>query len=361
MKHRSKVALCSAVALTALVSVVGSASAAHVGNVYTMTNSTDPARGNEVVVYNRQADGSLTYNMRRATGGVGSGPAPTSVVFGIDIPATADGIGSQEGLVLNPKGTQIFAVNSGSDSVTCLPIESDGSLGAAVTVDSGGVFPASLAVRGKHIAVLNSGNVGNITTFNVGSDCGMERLSGTISLAGLGNSPPFPDPAPNEVLTTAAQISFTPDGSKLVFTIKGGPPGGSGAVGIVDVAKNGRVNVGSLVVTEGSLFDPGMGTAAPFGFDFDSNGNLILTQVGSHSVSSYGINANNTLSPISGPVQISATGGGADPGEPGIPLLDRHCPWCGPERSGHRLCGKLRRHPRHQRRFAGWSRRPGRR
>ncbi len=305
-------------AVTALL-VAGPATAAHVGNVYTMTNSTDATLGNEVVVYNRFADGSLKFNMSRATGGAGSGPAPTSTVFGPLIPATADGLGSQNGIIINDKGTKLFAVNAGSDSVTCFPIETDGGLGTPKIADSGGVFPASVAVHFKHLAVLNSGNVGNITTFRIEPDCELERLPGGLSLAGFGNDVPFLDPAPNEVLTTAAQVSFTPDGSRLVFSLKGGPPNFGGAIGIVDVGKKGRLMTSSLVVTEGAIFNGGNGTAGPFGFDFDSNGNLVLMQTNSFTMSSYAINDDNTLSAIGGPLQISATAGGPVLGNPGFP------------------------------------------
>ena len=124
-----------------------------VGTVFTMTNGTDPDRGNEVVAFHRLDDGTLSVAGYFPTGGVGSGPAPTSTVFGVPVPANADGLGSQGGLLLtdpNDDGSRLlFAVNAGSNSITCFRVEDDAdgaTLSQPTTVASRGVFPASLAV-----------------------------------------------------------------------------------------------------------------------------------------------------------------------------------------------------------------------
>ena len=127
-----------------------------VGKVFTLTNSTDPARGNEVVVYDRLEDGTLVFRASFATGGLGSGPAPTSTVFGSPVPATADGLGAQGGLILNGE-EQLFAVNAGSNTITSFDIDEDGLLTSRNTVDSGGVFPVSLTFNDGTLFVLNSG------------------------------------------------------------------------------------------------------------------------------------------------------------------------------------------------------------
>ena len=88
------------------------------GAVFTLTNSA--VRGNEVVVCERNGNGALRLVGTFPTGGRGSGPAPTSSVFGAPIPATADGLGSQDSLVLSPNLRFLFAVNAGSNSITCL-------------------------------------------------------------------------------------------------------------------------------------------------------------------------------------------------------------------------------------------------
>src|SRR5215212_9533893 len=94
------------------------------GAVFTMTNSA--VRGNEIVAYERAANGSLRLLGAFATGGQGSGPAPTTTIFGAPVPATADGLGSQGSLRLSADNRFLFAVNAGSDSVTCFRVNADG-------------------------------------------------------------------------------------------------------------------------------------------------------------------------------------------------------------------------------------------
>src|SRR5689334_10131074 len=67
-----------------------------VGAVFTMSNSA--VRGNEIVAYNRGQNGSLKQAGVFPTGSLGAGPSPTSTVFGVPIPATADSLGSQRSL-----------------------------------------------------------------------------------------------------------------------------------------------------------------------------------------------------------------------------------------------------------------------
>lgn len=289
------------------------------GAVFTLTNSA--VRGNEVVAYERRQNGALRLLGTFPTGGRGSGPAPTSSVFGAPIPATADGLGSQESLVLSPGRRFLFAVNAGSNSITCFRVNRDGPgplLRNARTVDSGGTFPVSLTFRatdgGGLLFVLNSGDTGNITGFRVAANCALTRVANGQSgpLNALVDDPPFPDPEPNEVLTTPGQVGFTPDGRKLVVTIKGGPQAGEtglpeGAIAVFDVNSNGRL-IGSPRVTP---FDRDEGTAGPFSFIFDHDGNLLVNHANSFTFAAYRVQATGALRPIGDPVPISALGDGS--------------------------------------------------
>ena len=94
-----------------------------------MTNGTDPALGNQVVAFHRLDDGTLSVAGFFPTGEFGSGPAPTSTVFGVPVPANADGLGSQGSLLLSEPRADgarlLFAVNAGSDSISCFRVEAD--------------------------------------------------------------------------------------------------------------------------------------------------------------------------------------------------------------------------------------------
>ncbi len=77
------------------------------GAVYTISNAT---AGNEVVVFDRAADGSLTLRESVSTGGLGTGA----------------NLGSQGALVLSDNNRWLFAVNAGSVSVSSFEVKADG-------------------------------------------------------------------------------------------------------------------------------------------------------------------------------------------------------------------------------------------
>src|SRR2546425_12670706 len=75
------------------------------GDVYTLTNG---AGGNQVAVFDRGNDGTLTADGTVSTGGLGTGA----------------GLGSQGALAV--EGRQLLAVNAGSNSVSLFSIDNDG-------------------------------------------------------------------------------------------------------------------------------------------------------------------------------------------------------------------------------------------
>src|SRR5687768_6153734 len=77
------------------------------GAVYTLTNSPG---GNEVLVFNRFADGSLAFQGSYATGGLGSG----------------SGLGSQSAVVLSKNHQWLYAVNAGSNQISAFAVTGNG-------------------------------------------------------------------------------------------------------------------------------------------------------------------------------------------------------------------------------------------
>src|SRR6185436_4443960 len=86
--------IAATVAPQARISVAG-------GAVYTATNSVN---GNSVLVFDRTADGGLTYVNAFSTGGQGSG----------------NGLGNQGGLALTADGKFVLVVNAGSNDISVL-------------------------------------------------------------------------------------------------------------------------------------------------------------------------------------------------------------------------------------------------
>ncbi|WP_179137228.1 lactonase family protein [Candidatus Entotheonella palauensis] len=242
-------------------------------------------------MYGRKADGSLVIQGYFPTRGLGSGPAPTSTTLGAPLSVAADGIGSQHSLILNKNHRCLFAVNAGSNTVTAFQVHAGIGLRLINTVNSGGVFPASLAVQNQVLYVLNTGLSGTLMGFTVSSDCGLAPLAGgRQDLAVFTAS--SPEPKPNDILTTPAQVAFTPKGDKLVISVKGGPAANDdGRVVVFNLTSQGRI-AGEGTATHFSAAEK---TGGAFGFDFSARGDLIITHVGSFTVSSFTIASNNTL------------------------------------------------------------------
>ena len=155
------------------------------GAVYVLSNQ---PTGNDVLVFARHADGTLSAPVSVGTGGNGTG----------------GGLGSQGAVVLDGSGRHLYAVNAGSNSITSFRVRPNG-LERVGVVDSGGVMPTSIAVDGDLVYVLNAGGAGLITGFTA-HDGDLEPIAGsTRPLSAAATAP--------------AQVSFTPDGEQLIVTV----------------------------------------------------------------------------------------------------------------------------------------------
>jgi 6-phosphogluconolactonase len=237
--------------------------------VYTITNA---AEGNEVAVYERAADGSLTFMASYPTGGLGSGA----------------GLGSQGAVVLRENGRRLFVVNAGSNEISVFAVRSNG-LHLLDVVDSGGEMPISLTIHGRNLYVLNAGGSGNITGFRLRNNGMLEALDGStqpLSNSGTGDSP------------QPAQISFSRDGRLLVVTEK--------ATNLIDVYQV----QGGIAGPPATHPSAGM---TPFGFAFAKRHDLIVSEAfgGAPSVSavsSYNVDKDtfDVVSPSVGTTQTAA-------------------------------------------------------
>lgn len=220
------------------------------GFVYVQTND---AEQNKVVVFGRDADGTLTRLGYHSTGGKGSGalhlPSQSSVVLGDD---------------------RLFVTNAGSDDISVFSV-TGGELELLERVPSGGSAPRSVAVHGSRVYVLNTGGSANIAGFVLGGEQ-------------LGSPRPLPEGS------DPAQIAFTPDGRTLLVTDRASDSIHAFAVDAAGVA--------DAPVTHRSS---GM---TPYGFDITSDGVVVVTeaagaQAGKASASSYKLSGPGQLAPVS--------------------------------------------------------------
>ena len=239
------------------------------GAVYTETNGTP----NQVLVYDRAPDGTLSPGVAFNTGGTGAGLVHPP----------------QSAIALSQDGRWLFAVNAGSNDVTVFAVKPWG----LVQVDkepSGGSMPVSLTVHNHLLYVLNAGGTANIAGFHIGPFGKLHAVPGSIKpLSGLTT---FPE-----------QISFNPAGDVLAVTEKG--------TNLIDTYKVNFWGAAASPVTHASS------GPAPYGFAFDNRGMLLVSEA-SGALSSYEANAHQfdvisgsvSNGPLGSPCWVAITGNG---------------------------------------------------
>ena len=230
--------------------------AAAVGGVFVTTNATS---GNAVVAFARAADGTLTPSGTFGTGGAGTG-------------GTLDPLASQAAVVLSDDHQRLYVVNAGSNSISTFAV-SGGSLAPLGTVPSAGTLPVSLTVSRNALFVLNAGS-NAVAEFVLGADG--TPAAAPIATASLGT------PA-----SGASTISASRDGRFVLVTERD-----ANAIDVFAVAPDGTLSAPVTTHSSG---------ATPFGFGFTPRGQAVVSEA-SGAVSSYGVNADGSLSLVSASV-----------------------------------------------------------
>ena len=346
------------------------------GAVYAMTNALD---NNQVLVYHRDVNGNLNLAQTIATGGGGSGlqlagvdslgsagsiqlDEQHHVLFVVNTETAAEN-----------NGSGAYNTDCQQGTITSFRVGVDGTLTFADRVFSGGLFPNSLTEKtilvapppdednkgnGKHkgdkddtpqprelVYVLNAGgpevpichltpgtaNTPNITGFQVDNSGHMIPLDTTqpidpgpatgpaggvscTAAAATGFSNLTGAPAadfqcglnPPSFARSPSQILFTPDGTQLTVTVKG-----TNTIYFFPVDADGTADPPTITQA------PGPALPSFFGFAFDFNANLLVTEFfgtatsipkgGAGALSSFGITLNGHLQPISSDVADGGT------------------------------------------------------
>ena len=221
------------------------------GGVFT---ETDDGTANAVVAYARHADGTLTYIANFPTGGRGLGGA--NVV---------DPLQSQFAVVLTPDHQYLFAVNAQSDNVTAFAVAKHG-LEKIATYSSNGATPVSLAATNHVLYVLNK-NSNTVTGFRIERGRLEAVPEWTRSLRAGASG--------------AAAIRFDRDAHLLAVTER--------VSNTIDVF---TAHDGVLSSTPVRTTSAG---AVPFGFDWTPRHQLIASEAGTGSASSYFATRRGTL------------------------------------------------------------------
>ena len=251
MLHR-RLLLAAAVTLLVLAAPAGAAD--DPGAVYALSNA---ASGNAVLVYDRAADGSLSYAGSYATGGLGLGA----------------GLGSQGAVTLTGNGRHLLAVNAGSNTVSSFAVENDG-LELRDVAPSGGVRPTSVAERHGLVYVLNAGVPNSIAGFRLDAKGELTPLPGSVRPLAAAQ-------------TTPSQIAIAPSGDALVVTERA-----TTSIMTWSLDKAGLPGTSHVFASGG---------AGPFGFAFGHRNTFVVSNAaGASGASSYRLDGAQveTISPL---------------------------------------------------------------
>jgi 6-phosphogluconolactonase len=233
------------------------------GAVYIMTNNPS---GNNVLVYSRATDGTLSWTGTFATNGKG---------------ATGLAGSNQGALALSRDDKTLLVVNAGSNDISVFHVNHD-RLTLTDKTGSSGTFPISITIHENIVYALNAGGkdtAGNIAGFSLNNHSQLSAIPGSVQPLS-GNVAP-------------AQISFNPTGSVLVVTEK--------STSLIDT-----YTVDSDGVATGPTTHASNGTT-PFGFAIDQKGQLFVSEAaggpsGTSAVSSYSLSNAGALSTVSGSI-----------------------------------------------------------
>jgi 6-phosphogluconolactonase (cycloisomerase 2 family) len=225
--------------------------------LYVITNPNGP---NSIAAYSRDPDtGDLTFLGAYLTGGRGTGRS----------------IDSQRPLVADATVTHIYAVNAGSNDISVMNVMQDGSLAmAGAPVPSGGIAPASLAVRTELLYVANKGDSttpANYSGFRIDTGGGLTPISRRVEL---------------NVADNPTQVLFSPD-ERLLIGIRFG----TGVLDCFRVRPSGKLRLLSTLGNQRGPF------AAVFRPTVDSE--LILSDARLPGAASYSVPGDGQISPIS--------------------------------------------------------------
>jgi len=251
------IALTGAASAAAVLTAASGSAAAFAANRAVFVQTDNPG-GNQVVVYDRGQDGTLTAAGSYGTGGLG----------GVLEGSVSDHLASQGSLTYDRQNGLLYAVNAGSNTIAVFAVFGD-RLALRQVLSSGGTFPVSVAVSNDLVYVLNAKEGGSLQGFRVDSSGRLVPIDGSSRALGLNPS------ATPQFVNTPGQVAFSPDGSQLIVTTKAN----GNAVDVFRVKPLGRLSAAPVV---NSL--PG---TVPFAVTFDKQGHLLVTEAGAGALASF--------------------------------------------------------------------------
>jgi 6-phosphogluconolactonase len=262
MKGMGTVLVLGAMAVTAALPAVAAPASEGFASehaVFVMTNNADT---NEVIAYARNQNGTLHSPHRYSTGGRGSG-------------GTVDPLSSQGSLTLSDDHAFLFAANAGSGTVSVFRVFGP-HLVLTDRVPSGGSEPNAVAQHGNLVYVLNTAGSSSVVGFRL-HEGALTRIPESLRFLSAN-------------FVSSSSLAFSHDGRYLVVTEIA-----TNNVDVFRVGQDGRLSPITV--------NPGVGKGT-FSAVFSPSGALLVSETGgpgpnSSTISSYRIQPDNTLLPIS--------------------------------------------------------------
>jgi 6-phosphogluconolactonase (cycloisomerase 2 family) len=244
------------------------------GAVFAMTNATE---GNEIVVYSRASNGTISrLNNREKTRGLG---------IGVDTD-------TQGPLRLSPDNRFLYAVNPGSDNISVFEVE--GTRIRFLQIIAAGDQPVSLTIHGNLLYSLDGSVAGNgIRGFRIAPDGTLTELPNSFRML---SSP----------IAVPGEVKFSPDGRTILVTQKTTnvllTPQNA-----IDAFSIGDDGYASQMPIRNASFG-----LRPFSLAFRNDGKLVVVEafnaaMGMSATSSYQLNPNGTITVISGSIPNGQT------------------------------------------------------
>jgi len=230
--------------------------------VFVMTNNAD---ANQVIAFQRGANGTLGNPRTYGTDGRGSG-------------GTVDPLASQGSLTLSTDRAWLFAVNAGSGSVSVFRVNG-AQLELTDRAATEGSEPNSVAQFGSLVYVLNTAGSSSVVGFHF-QNGKLDRIPNSLRFL-----------SSNAV--ASGSVAFSPDGQFLIVTEKA-----TNNLDVFKVRSDGSLSQATITKSVG----PGA-----FSAGFTGNDVVLVSETGaggpnSSAISSYAVQSNGTLTPISSSV-----------------------------------------------------------
>jgi 6-phosphogluconolactonase len=255
----------------ALPTLASAQSKTTAGAVFVMSNAADK---NEVIAFERNANGTLGESVSYDTNGRGSG-------------GTTDPLESQGSLTLSQDHTLLFAVNAGSGNITVFNVHKSAALSFLSKTPSGGAQPSAIAQSGGLVYVLNSGGAGSLVGFHLDNGGQLRQIENSTAFL-------------TATTTGGASLAFSPDGQFLVVTERI-----ANNIDVFHVQADGTLS--PIVINS----NPAPGT---FSVAFAPSGAAIVSETGAanatngSAISSYKINPDGTVTAITHSLPTFAAG-----------------------------------------------------